>query len=622
MSYVVTGGTGFVGRFLVERLLERRDGMVHVLVRDGSEARLERLRERLHGGDRLRGLRGDLLQPCLGVADDDIEALRGRVEHLFHLAAVYDLDADAEVMRRANVDGTRAMVAFAEAVEAGTVHHMSSLAAAGRYEGTFTEDMFTEATDLDHPYLATKHEAEREVRRHCERPWRIYRPGVVIGHSQTGEADKPDGPYLFFPLLKRLRHALPAWFPLLGPEGRATPVVPVDFVAAAVDEIAHADGLDEQTFHLFEPEPMSAGQLLNTFAQAAGAPQLQLRVDPRAVEAVPTGVTRTLGAFPPVSRLVDTLLEDLGVPRAALRFVAHPTTFTSDNTAAALEGTGIACPPLASYAGRVWDYWAPHPRPGPVPRPLAGRCRRREAGHGDRRVQRHRRAARPRAQRRRCAHVLVVARRKERLDELVAEITGQGGRATAYPADLSDTEAAEHLVDDVIAAEGGVDILVNNAGISIRRSLERSYRRMRDFERTMRLNYFGALALILGFVPGMRERGVGHIVNVSSIGAQTNTPRFSAYVASKSALDAFARCIASEVIDDGVHITTVYMPLVRTPMIAPTDLYTVVPGPWNPPRPPSCCATRSSTGPKRSRPDWATRPRSCTRCHRRPWTAC
>ena len=146
-----------------------------------------------------------------------------------------------------------------------------------------------------------------------------------------------------------------------------------------------------------------------------------------------------------------------------------------------------------------------------------------------------------------------------------------------HPANLSDLEDCDRLVAEILAEHGRVDVLVNNAGRSIRRSIGNSYDRFHDFQRTMQLNYFGALKLILGFLPGMRERKTGHIINVSSIGAQTNTPRFSAYVASKSALDAFSRSIASEIVDDGVNITTVYMPLVRTPMIAPTGIYDAFP---------------------------------------------
>jgi len=115
--------------------------------------------------------------------------------------------------------------------------------------------------------------------------------------------------------------------------------------------------------------------------------------------------------------------------------------------------------------------------------------------------------------------------------------------------------------------------LVNNAGKSIRRSISRAYDRFHDYQRTMQVNYFAPVKLILRLLPEMRERGSGHIINISTIGLQMNTPRFSAYVASKAALDAFSRSIGPEIIDDGVHITTVYMPLVRTPMIAPTKIY-------------------------------------------------
>jgi short-subunit dehydrogenase len=152
-----------------------------------------------------------------------------------------------------------------------------------------------------------------------------------------------------------------------------------------------------------------------------------------------------------------------------------------------------------------------------------------------------------------------------------------GGTATVHPADLSELDDADRLVEEVLREHGRVDVLVNNAGRSIRRSVANSYDRFHDYQRTMQLNYFGALKLIMGFLPTMRKRRSGHIINISSIGAQTNTPRFSAYVASKSALDAFSRSIASEIVDDNVFVTTVYMPLVRTPMIAPTGIYDAFP---------------------------------------------
>ena len=169
--------------------------------------------------------------------------------------------------------------------------------------------------------------------------------------------------------------------------------------------------------------------------------------------------------------------------------------------------------------------------------------------------------------------VLLVARTEEKLQEVANEIEAEGGVAYVHPCNLSDTDDIDRMAAEVLEEHDAVDILVNNAGKSIRRSVDRSYERFHDYQRTMQLNYFGPVKLILDLLPTMRERGSGHIINISTIGLQVNTPRFAAYVASKAALDAFSRSMAPEVIGDGVHVTTIYMPLVRTPMIAPTKMY-------------------------------------------------
>ncbi len=169
--------------------------------------------------------------------------------------------------------------------------------------------------------------------------------------------------------------------------------------------------------------------------------------------------------------------------------------------------------------------------------------------------------------------VLLVARTPEKLEATKDQIEAGGGIAHVHPCDLSDFDDIERMAEEALEQHGHVDVLVNNAGRSIRRSVALSYDRPHDFERTMQLNYLGAVRLILKVLPVMRERKSGQIINISSIGVQTNMPRFSAYVASKSALDAFSRCIASEIVDDKVAITTINMPLVRTPMIAPTKMY-------------------------------------------------
>jgi short-subunit dehydrogenase len=174
-------------------------------------------------------------------------------------------------------------------------------------------------------------------------------------------------------------------------------------------------------------------------------------------------------------------------------------------------------------------------------------------------------------------HMLLVARTKSKLEEVADAIEDLGGSASVYPCDLTEVDDIDRMADEVLRAHGQVDILINNAGKSIRRSVDRSYDRFHDYQRTMQLNYFAPVKLILDLLPIMREQGFGHIVNISSIGLQINTPRFAAYLASKAALDAFSRSIGPEVIGDGVHLTTVYMPLVKTPMIAPTKIYDRIP---------------------------------------------
>jgi short-subunit dehydrogenase len=169
--------------------------------------------------------------------------------------------------------------------------------------------------------------------------------------------------------------------------------------------------------------------------------------------------------------------------------------------------------------------------------------------------------------------VMLVARTQEKLEEVKREVELLGGTGYVHRCDLTDIDDIDRMASEVLDTHGQIDILVNNAGKSIRRSVNRAYDRFHDYQRTMQINYFAPVKLILRLLPSMRERGTGHIINISTIGLQMNTPRFSAYVASKAALDAFSRSIAPEVIDDGVHITTVYMPLVRTPMIAPTKIY-------------------------------------------------
>lgn len=568
--YFVTGATGFVGRHLVEQLLAR-GGSVDALVPDFDLERLAGLRARWGvGADRVRTVVGDLEQPLFGLRPAEVRRLRGRIDHVIHAAALDHLLSDSRRVATASIRSTRNAVQFAHTVNARCFHYVSSCAVAGRYQGVFRENMFEEATDLDDPYCATRHVAERMVRKRCAVPWRIYRPGIVVGHSKTGEMDKVDGPYHLFSLLQWLAAVFPSWLPFVGIGGGSLNLVPVDFVARAIDHIAHVDGLDGRTFHLVDPKPKSAVDTINLFARTAHTSRIAF--DASRAGRVPTPVRRAVVSVPwRVASLV--LRRQFGVPARVLALIDWPTQFDSRQARAALAGTGIKVPRLETYADRLWEYWENFLDLDLRTRPALRRVVRGKrvlitgASSGIGRAAAIKLGAAG-------ATVLLVARSVERLKHIRTLIEQQArGVASVYPADLSSAEDCDRLTAQVQQDHDGVDILINNAGLSIRRSLELEVNRFQDFERTMRLNYFGALKLILAFVPGMRERRRGHVVNVSTMGVQTSGPHFSAYLASKAALDAFSRAAASELVGDRVAVTTVYMPLVKTPMSAPTRFF-------------------------------------------------
>ena len=584
MKYFVTGASGFIGKRLVKKLLERRGAVVHFLIRPSSQDKVADLLD-YWGVDekRARPVVGDLVQTRLGLARAALKELAG-IDHFFHLAAVYDLGADADSQVRINIEGTRNAVAAANEMKAAVFQHVSSIAAAGLYEGVFREDMFEEAENLDHPYFQTKHESEKIVRKECKVPWRVYRPSLVVGDSATGEMDKIDGPYYFFKLIQRMRQMLPPWMPTLGIEGGRINIVPVDFVVAAVDHIAHQKGHDRKAFHIVDPTPYRVGDILNIFASAAHAPQFGLRVNAALLGFIPNSVKRGMLALTPVRRIRNAVMKDLGLPEDIITFVNYPTRFDCRETTALLKGTGIECPRLPDYAWRLWDYWERHLDPDLfIDRTLKGKVQGKvvlvtggSSGIGLAAAHKIAQAG---------AVTVIVGRDQGKLDAAKAEIDAalndagnpNGGEVVTLAADLASMESCDQMVAWLTEKYGGVDVLINNAGRSIRRGIESSYDRFHDFERTMQLNYFGCLRTTMGLLPHMAAKRSGHVVNISSIGVLTNAPRFSAYVASKAALDAWTRCAASEYIDVGITFTTINMPLVKTPMIAPTKIYENVP---------------------------------------------
>lgn len=569
MGYFITGATGLIGRHLLP-LLAARGEPVFVLVRADSGARLERA---LAGcgvrRDLVVPIRGYLKLGCLGVSADDVERLRGRVQHFFHLAALYDLGAAAQDLQQANVEGTGHALELAHRLQAGCLHLVSSIAVAGRYRGRFTESMFAEAGDLDHPYFRSKHESEALVRSACRIPWRIYRPGMVVGHSMTGAMDKIDGPYYLFKPIQRVRDLLPQWVALPTFQGGHINLVPVDFVGAALDYLAHAPGQDGRCFHL-TADDRRLGETVNAFARAAHAPTM--RIPAASWEALSAAVPPLRGALAPVRRVLEQLLVDLQIPRSALSLLNYPTTFDATEARRLLDPAGIRPPKLEDYAWRLWDYWERELDPDAHPtqrlqRAVTGKRILVTGGSsGIGRATAVKLAAAG-------ARVLIVGRDQGRLEAVRREIEASKGSVCTYTCDLTDPPACDRFLAQLLSEHTCVDILINNAGRSIRRGIDHAYDRPHDYERLMRINYHAAVRVTLALLPAMVRRGEGHIISLSSIGVLSNAPRFSAYNASKAALEAFSRCAAAEFKGRGVHFTIINMPLVRTPMVAPTRLY-------------------------------------------------
>jgi thioester reductase-like protein/NADP-dependent 3-hydroxy acid dehydrogenase YdfG len=563
MRYVVTGGTGFIGRRVVSRLIgSQPDAQVWVLVRRESLGRFERLA--LDWGERAKPLVGEL--PELGLSDETVAEL-GQVDHLVHCAAIYDITVGEAEQRAANVEGTRAVIELTRRLDA-TLHHVSSIAVAGDFPGEYTEDDFDVGQQLPSPYHQTKFEAELLVRSTPGLRYRIYRPAVVVGDSRTGEMDKVDGPYYFFGVLAKLA-ALPSFTPILLPDTGRTNIVPVDYVADALVALMHADELDGRAFHLTAPKTVGLHGIYRGVAQAAGLPPLRGSL-PRSAA---TPLLKMSGRAKVLRGMAAT---QLGIPPEIFDVVDLAPTFAAEATRNALQGTGIEVPEFATYAPRLWQYWAEHLDPDRARRDdpsgaLVGRhviITGASSGIG-------RAAAIAVAER--GATVFALARNGEALDDLIAEIRAKGGQAHAFPCDVTDSASVDHTIKDILGRFDHVDYLVNNAGRSIRRSVVNSTERLHDYERVMAVNYFGAVSMVLALLPHWRERRFGHVVNVSSAGVQARSPKYSSYLPSKAALDAFSDVVATETLSDHITFTNIHMPLVATPMIAPSKRLNPVP---------------------------------------------
>jgi thioester reductase-like protein len=356
-SILMTGFPGFLGSALLPRLLARGpDVHAWCLVQPQHQAlaeqRIEELaREHPHVHDRVQVLTGDLTARGLGL---DAAARRQvhAVSEVWHLAAVYDLAVGEDVARRVNVEGTDRVLELCRGLPGlQRLHYVSTCYVSGRYAGEFGEDVLDQGQEFRNHYEETKFEAELAVRKAMADglPVTIYRPGIVVGDSATGETQKYDGPYFLAQFLRRQPRL--AVVPALGDIDRVRVcLVPRDFVVDAMDRLSAMDASLGKTYALTDPHPPAVREVVDAFAARLGRRVLWVRL--------PVGVTRALvGGVPGMERL-------LGLPAEALEYFASPTTYATTNTVADLRRTGVACPPFASYADRLIDYMLEHPEFG------------------------------------------------------------------------------------------------------------------------------------------------------------------------------------------------------------------------------------------------------------------
>jgi thioester reductase-like protein len=352
-ALLMTGFPGFLGSALLPRLLARREGaqatcLVQARHLATAEARLRAIEaDHPHLAGRVELAIGDITAPGLGL-EPAVTATLEAVSEVWHLAAVYDLTVAEDLARRVNVHGTANVVAFCrQRPTLARLQYVSTCYVSGRYQGAFTEDALDEGQGFNNHYEATKFEAELLVRKAMADglPATIYRPGIVVGDSRTGETQKYDGPYFVARFLRR--QPLPfAALPAVDHVAR-TSVVPRDFVIDAMDALSVLDRSLGRTYALTDPDPPTNRQVAEVFADHLGKRVLWVPL--------PLGVTRmALDRVPGLERL-------LGLPAELLDYFASQTTYPTTNTTTDLAGTGVSCPPFASYAGRLLDFMAAHP---------------------------------------------------------------------------------------------------------------------------------------------------------------------------------------------------------------------------------------------------------------------
>jgi len=352
----LTGFPGFLGSALVERLLERHGEETTVTCLIQSEYREEATTRRAEidqavdaDASRIELVEGDITFEDLGL--DNYDDVADRTDHVYHLAAIYDVTMDRAPGKAVNIDGTRNVVAFAGAADADRLHYVSTVVVAGDYEGEFTEEMLQEGQNFFNYYESTKHMAEVAVRERSGVPTTVYRPGVAVGDSESGETQKYDGPYKFLDVMDSQGSSAVVPVPW-GAGSSAFNVVPRDFV---VEAIAYLSGLDEsagKTYHIANPDPPTTTELVEAVADAMGKSRVFCPPYPKGIVA---GLLQSAAVFGDEADLLES---------GSLEYQTWPASFDCSNTVEDLEGSGIECPDFEAYADDLVEFYQNNPEIG------------------------------------------------------------------------------------------------------------------------------------------------------------------------------------------------------------------------------------------------------------------
>ncbi len=588
----VTGASGFLGKHLMERLIENNH-QITVLLRDVQHSNKQSLIQdwqqrvekiKMAGGHpSVDVVEGDIVNVDLEKVDAKHQLLLSNYDHIYHLAAIYDLGAAKEKTLQCNVQGTENILnKMDEDSFSGCFHCVSSIAIAGNFKGEFSESMFEEGQRHEHIYNRSKFLSEKLVREKRENSpkydVRIYRPSAIVGHSKTGEMDKIDGPYYGFVVVSGLKRIFPSWFPLVLPKNNALmDMVPVDYVADALYRISQLNKIDNDQFcfHLTDPNAPTITTAIKLLLKAADGPKITVTFNNTLTKMYP-GLVSLAGNLQSVETIKNEVLGRFDIPSQVFDAMMEGAQFDAKQTIKLLAKQGVVLPAFSSYVDNLWDYFNRHldPRRNKTSRyekALRGKVVLITGGSSGIGLASAERAVTLGAK------VILVARSLDKLELAYAALKPIADEHDAsieiLPCDISDLDACDNLVKHLLGNYGNVDVFFNNAGRSIRRSISESLDRFHDLERTMQLNYFGAVRIIHGLLPSMVEHKSGHILNSSSMGTMSPTPRFSAYMASKSAMDAYTDSLAAEYLNHNIHVTSIKFPLVKTGMIAPTKDY-------------------------------------------------